>query len=76
MDPLQHRLDKAKESANSEGILWENEKDVAEKIREYTQGRGVDLCVDTLSLISTTGILVSRCKISGNALSYSGCMLH
>ncbi len=48
VDPLQYRLDKAKETANCETILFEDQKDVVEQIRAMTEGRGADLCVDAV----------------------------
>jgi len=48
VDPLQYRLDKAKSSANSEGILWSDEKEVVEKIRQLTHGRGADVCIEAV----------------------------
>ena len=49
VDTLQYRLDKAKASANSEGILWNNKaKDVVEQVRAMTEGRGADVCVEAV----------------------------
>ncbi len=49
VDTRQYRLDKAKATANSEGILWDdNAKDVVEQIRAVTNGRGADLCVEAV----------------------------
>ncbi len=48
VDTLQYRLDKAKETANCETILWENEKDVIEQIRSISDGRGADVCVEAV----------------------------
>jgi threonine dehydrogenase-like Zn-dependent dehydrogenase len=49
VDTLQYRLDKAKAAANSETILWEDgPKDVVAKIRDLTEGRGADVCVDAV----------------------------
>jgi threonine dehydrogenase-like Zn-dependent dehydrogenase len=49
IDTLPYRLDKAKAAANSESILWtDGPKDVVAQIRELTEGRGVDLCVDAV----------------------------
>ncbi|MGN6567337.1 MAG: zinc-dependent alcohol dehydrogenase [Flavipsychrobacter sp.] len=49
IDTLQYRLDKAKASANSETILWEDDgKGVIEQIRALTGGRGADVCVDAV----------------------------
>ncbi len=48
VDTVQYRLDKAKETANCETILWENEKDVIEQIRSMSEGRGADVCVEAV----------------------------
>jgi len=49
VDTLQYRLDKAKETAQCETILWEDgAKDVVEQIRAMTEGRGADLCIDAV----------------------------
>ena len=49
IDTLQYRLDKAKATANSETILWEDKgKDAIEAIRAVTNNRGADLCVDAV----------------------------
>lgn len=49
IDTVQYRLDKAKETANSETILWEDgAKSVVEQIRGMTEGRGADLCVEAV----------------------------
>ncbi|MEO6547700.1 MAG: zinc-dependent alcohol dehydrogenase [Ferruginibacter sp.] len=49
VDTLAYRLKKAKEAANCETVLWENDaKDVVEQIRAYTNGRGADVCIDAV----------------------------
>ncbi len=49
VDTLQYRLDKAAATANCETILWEDDaKDVVEKIREMTGGKGADVCVEAV----------------------------
>jgi len=49
IDTVQYRLDKAKETANSETILWDDgAKSVVEQIRGMTEGRGADLCVEAV----------------------------
>lgn len=58
VDTLQFRLDKAKSSANSETILWKDgTKDVVEQIRELTQGRGADVCIDAVGFEPERSIL-------------------
>lgn len=52
VDTVQYRLDKAKETADVETILWEDDtsaaKLVVEQIRAHTQGRGADVCIDAV----------------------------
>lgn len=49
VDTLQYRLDKAKAVAQCETVLWEDgPKGVVEQIREKTQGRGADVCVEAV----------------------------
>ncbi len=48
VDTLQYRLDKARVAANCETILWTNNKEVVEQIRDMTQGRGADVCVEAV----------------------------
>lgn len=49
VDTVQYRLDKAKETAACETILWDNgAKDVVEQIRAKTEGRGTDVCIDAV----------------------------
>ncbi|MDB5202940.1 MAG: dehydrogenase [Ferruginibacter sp.] len=49
VDTLQYRLDKASQAANCETILWDDgAKEVVEKIRAMTEGRGADVCVEAV----------------------------
>lgn len=49
IDTLQYRLDKAKQTANCETILFEeNPKEVVQQIRDMTGGRGADVCVEAV----------------------------
>ena len=49
VDTLQYRLDKAKAAANAETILWDDgAKEVVEKIRSMTGGRGADVVVEAV----------------------------
>jgi threonine dehydrogenase-like Zn-dependent dehydrogenase len=49
IDPLQYRLDKARETASCETILWNDDvKEVVDHVRGMTQGRGADVCVDAV----------------------------
>ena len=58
VDTLQYRLDKAAAAANCETIRWENDaKDVVQQIRDMTEGRGTDLCVDAVGFEPDRSIL-------------------
>lgn len=59
IDVLQYRLDKAKEAAGCDTILWEGSDadDVVEKIRDLTSGRGADLCVDAVGFEPARNLL-------------------
>ncbi|WP_312079101.1 zinc-dependent alcohol dehydrogenase [Chryseobacterium sp.] len=48
VDTLQYRLDQIKALTGCETILWEDADSTVEKIREMTQGRGADLCIDAV----------------------------
>lgn len=49
VDTLQYRLDMAKNVADCITILWEDDpKDVVEQIRDLTEGRGTDVCIDAV----------------------------
>jgi threonine dehydrogenase-like Zn-dependent dehydrogenase len=48
VDTVQYRLDKAKETAQCETILWEDQKQVVEQIRSMSGGRGADVCVEAV----------------------------
>ncbi|HMI60727.1 MAG TPA: zinc-dependent alcohol dehydrogenase [Puia sp.] len=50
IDTLPYRLEKAKQAAGADTILWgaEGAKEVVEQIRALTEGRGADLCVDAV----------------------------
>ncbi len=55
VDTLQYRLDMAKKAANAETILWEeNGKNAIEAIRAATEGRGADVCIEKLLVLSPT----------------------
>ncbi len=49
VDRLPYRLEMAKRAANSETINFE-EDNAIERIRDMTQGRGADVCVDAVGL--------------------------
>ena len=62
VDVLQYRLDKAREAANCETILWDDDAgDVVTQIREMTKGRGADLSVDAVGFEPERS-LVDRAK--------------
>jgi threonine dehydrogenase-like Zn-dependent dehydrogenase len=48
IDTLKYRLEKAEQASGCETILWEDGKDVIQQIRDMTEGRGADLCVDAV----------------------------
>jgi|SRR5690554_331884 len=49
VDTVKYRLEMAAVTAGCETILWKNDaKDVIAKIREMTQNRGADLCIDAV----------------------------
>jgi threonine dehydrogenase-like Zn-dependent dehydrogenase len=48
VDTQKYRLDKARQTANCETILWESQKQVLEEIRNMSEGRGADVCVDAV----------------------------
>ncbi len=49
VDPLQYRLDKAKQ-VNNVDILDANDEDLMEKIRAMTDGRGADVAIDAVGM--------------------------
>ena len=58
IDTLQYRLDKAREAASCETILWKDGyKDVVEQIRSMTKGRGADVCVEAVGFEPRRNIL-------------------
>lgn len=48
VDTQKYRLDKARQTANCETILWESQKQVIEEIRNMSEGRGADVCVEAV----------------------------
>lgn len=50
VDTIPYRLEKARQAGNAETILWGDggAKEVIQTIRDMTQGRGADLCVDAV----------------------------
>lgn len=56
IDPLDYRLERARR-VNKVETLNPHEVDVVEAIREMTEGRGADLCVDAVGMEAERGIL-------------------
>lgn len=54
IDVLDYRLEKAKNSAKSE-VLNFNSGEVVEILREMTEGRGVDVCIDAVGMEADRG---------------------
>ncbi|ALD20174.1 zinc-dependent alcohol dehydrogenase [Hymenobacter sp. DG25A] len=48
VDTQKYRLDKSRQTANCETILWESQKQVLEEIRNMSEGRGADVCVEAV----------------------------
>ncbi|UOR05516.1 glutathione-dependent formaldehyde dehydrogenase [Hymenobacter aerilatus] len=57
VDVEQYRLDKAKQTANVETILWESYDGVIEQIRSVTNNRGADVCVDAVGFEANRSVL-------------------
>jgi threonine dehydrogenase-like Zn-dependent dehydrogenase len=58
IDPLKYRLEKAKQSADCETILWDDgAEEVVEQIRAITHGRGADLCIDCVGFEPARNLL-------------------
>ncbi|WP_207429954.1 zinc-dependent alcohol dehydrogenase [Sabulibacter ruber] len=50
IDIQPYRLEMARQSANSETLLWESEDQVVDYIRSITEGRGADVCIDAVGM--------------------------
>lgn len=48
VDTQQYRLDQIKRLTGCDTILWEDSKSVVEQIRDLTDGRGADLCIEAV----------------------------
>jgi threonine dehydrogenase-like Zn-dependent dehydrogenase len=49
VDTVPYRLEMAKKAANAETILWEDDgKNAIEAIRQCTEGRGADVCIEAV----------------------------
>jgi threonine dehydrogenase-like Zn-dependent dehydrogenase len=57
VDTQPYRLEKARQTANCETILWEDgAKDVVAQIRQMTQGRGADVCIEAVGFEPTRNV--------------------
>jgi len=57
-DTLQYRLDKAKEAAGADAVLWQEKgKNVIDYIRSKTGGRGADVCVEAVGFEPVRSLL-------------------
>ncbi|WP_114791131.1 zinc-dependent alcohol dehydrogenase [Niabella yanshanensis] len=58
VDTLQYRLDKAAQLTGCHTILWEDgAKDVVAEIRDLTEGRGADVCIEAVGFEPSRNIL-------------------
>ena len=57
LDTREYRLAMAKKAAKSETILVKNHKDAVARVRDMTEGRGADVCVDAVGLEADMNIL-------------------
>ncbi|MCU7619316.1 glutathione-dependent formaldehyde dehydrogenase [Chryseobacterium sp. PBS4-4] len=48
IDTLQYRLDQIKKLTGCETILWKDAEQTVEQIRDMTDGRGADVCIDAV----------------------------
>ena len=48
IDTLQYRLDQIKKLTGCETILWQDAEQTVEQIRDMTDGRGADVCIDAV----------------------------
>lgn len=48
IDTLQYKLDQIKKLTGCETILWESAEYTVNEIRNLTDGRGADLCIDAV----------------------------
>lgn len=57
IDTQQYRLDQIKGLTGCDTILWKDGKEVIQQIRELTNGRGADLCIDAVGFEPDRNIL-------------------
>lgn len=79
VDTLQYRLDKAKQTANCETILWEDgAKEVVEQIRAMSNGRGADVCIEAVGFEPARNVLEKAKAVvnfeSGSVKVLEACM--
>ncbi len=48
VDTYQYRLEKAKQTARVETVLWEDYKQVVQQLRDMTDGRGPQVCIEAV----------------------------
>lgn len=65
IDTLEYRLEKIKKITGCEIIVWKDGKDVIEQIRQMTEGRGADLCIDAVGFEPERNI-IDRVKATVN----------
>ncbi|MBW8360073.1 MAG: alcohol dehydrogenase catalytic domain-containing protein [Weeksellaceae bacterium] len=65
IDTLEYRLEKVKQQTGCETVLWKDAKKTVEQIRELTNGRGADLCVEAVGFEPERN-LVDRLKATVN----------
>lgn len=76
VDVEAYRLQKARDTAKSETILWEQgegDKNVIAQIRDMTEGRGADVCIDAVGFEDRVKAvaLAKRCSFKGAAAKAS-----
>lgn len=57
IDTQQYRLDQIKSLTGCDTILWKDGKEVIQQIRDLTDGRGADLCIDAVGFEPDRNIL-------------------
>ena len=64
-DTLQYRLEMAKEAGNADHIINPAEEKALSKLKEYTNGAGVDVVVETAGIKATFDLAVSSARYGG-----------
>ncbi len=65
IDTLEYRLEKVKQQTGCETVLWKDARQTVAQIRELTNGRGADLCVDAVGFEPERNV-VDRIKATVN----------